>query len=112
MCYPYKKPTKTAVKIEVLKRAKITLGKFPIDSIRGICAALIDVSVDIRATEQDRNICHELRLYIQNALGNYTWLNGWLDHHKMSTSDYDVRQARLLWIDWMIASLEGKQLKR
>lgn len=51
--------------------------------------------------------------YIMVSLGSASWLTAWIGNNRpdYSRSYRAMRKARLMWIDWMIASLENKEYK-
>lgn len=64
-------------------------------------------------------ICHalpitpagnKLRTFISNELGGHTSLASWIEENQLGTptDPASMRQHRLAWIDWMIASLESQ----
>ena len=53
---------------------------------------------------------YALRAYINRQLGVHAFLEDWLREHRpnLPRTAAARRKYRLQWIDWMIASLEGK----
>jgi hypothetical protein len=52
-----------------------------------------------------------LEEYISSTIGSGDWIMNWLKRNRpnYSRSYQSIRKARLMWIDWMIASLENKE---
>lgn len=93
----------TAVKIRVLKAAKKKLETFSIYSSLGICCALLYVGHG-----ENYDVSFTLRKYVARELGEHAYLTEWLRAKNLPCDAHSVRKARIAWIDWMIASLEGK----
>ena len=95
-----------AYQIELLERAKIELPH----SV-GICQALKRAAEHLRHAYRSPAYWARLRLenYILDDLGNHTYLSAWLIANGMADIAQDpgkLLQARLQWIDWMIACLK------
>jgi hypothetical protein len=90
-------------KIEVLQRArkKIKSGEF-----RGICAAIY-WSYYLTEESKYRLAANNLRDYISKRLGNYVYLDQWLerDQPELSRNANSMKRYRLQWIDWMLSCL-------
>ncbi|WP_322037962.1 hypothetical protein [Burkholderia cenocepacia] len=68
-----------------------------------ICLALVAVAQADPALDR---AAYRLRVYISDALGDFTTLGGWQYFHGIHRSEAQRRADRLAWIDWMLA--EGK----
>jgi hypothetical protein len=102
------KPEKIkAAKLAILKKARKTLRSMPITYSIGICYCLSS-AVPSGSSQVAHEARRQLSEYVMNALGNHAYLKCWLRAKRRKTDDEFVRSARLAWIDWMIASLEGK----
>lgn len=64
----------------------------------------------LQSLELSSPALRELTRYISGALGRHSWLGTWLGENRpdYKLTEKSIRQARLDWIDWMIASLKGE----
>lgn len=97
--------TKKERKIALLKKAKIVLINMPLSSRLGICYC---IQVVPKNDLTDYEAGRDLKAYIMRVLKGNFYLDQWMRKQGIKTSDKSVRSARSAWIDWMIASLEGK----
>jgi hypothetical protein len=108
-------------KIRILKRARIIMAK-PSHEL-GVCNAIWQVGrkpdgkLSNRAS-WDFYANEALRQYINDILGRRSrYLTDWVasgdstSEQRKAFREVGARKARLMWIDWMIAQLEGLEYK-
>jgi hypothetical protein len=89
-----------------LKEQKIALLKAARKNIKSRRDDFVCIALQMCYDDSNEGAYKSLRKYIQKALkGEYT-LGDWQVSHGVDSNNR--RSDRVKWIDWMIASLEGK----
>lgn len=97
--------TDNEIKISILNDAKEKLQSMDKSSGFGICYCIYEAA---NGTRRRYLLGRNLRNYIGRQLDYNVWLTDWLKERGLPYGLEAVRSARLQWLDWMIASLEGK----
>ncbi len=95
-------------KIEILTEVRSRIAS---TEAHYICKGIRDVVLEPRTTPQPRGLhtaARRLTAYIARQLAPYPALTAWMSAPERGGKFLDVhpRKARLLWIDWMLESLQ------
>ena len=95
--------------IKLLKSAKNKLKRY---EEKYICDAIAMSERNMQGTQVGINMDFYLREWVMSGLGGYVTYGQWLTNKypkkvTSSTFTYQVRQARIAWVEWMINELES-----